>query len=121
MPLFIGGNLPETDSQTLSLITNKEALEVNRIGINGRQIKFKNAIVIWAADIPDKQDKYLAFFNQWESIEPVDTKVTWKQLGLSGSEYKVKDLWANKELGTFKDGFSKQINAHDAGLYKIYQ
>jgi alpha-galactosidase len=121
MPLFIGGNLPETDTQTLSLITNKEALEVNRNGINGRQVKFKNAIIIWAADVKDKQDKYLAFFNQWESIEPVDTKVTWKQLGLSGSEYKVRDLWAKKDLGTFKDGFSKPINAHDAGLYKIYQ
>jgi alpha-galactosidase len=121
MPLIIGGNLPETDPLTLSLITNKEALEVNRNSINNRQIKFKNAIIIWAADIPQNEDKYLAFFNQWESIEPVNTKVTWKQLGLTGSEYKVRDLWANKDLGSFKDGFSAPINAHDAGLYKIYK
>lgn len=120
-PLMIGGNLPETDPLTFSLITNKEALEVNRKSINNRQIKFKNAIVIWAADIEKSDDKYLAFFNQWESIEPVITKVSWKQLGLAGSEYKVRDLWANKDLGSFKDGFSAPISAHDAGLYKIYK
>jgi alpha-galactosidase len=121
MPLMIGGYLPETDSVTLELLTNKEALEVNRNSINNRQIKFKNAVIIWAADIPSSPDKYLAFFNQWESKEPVITKVSWKQLGLSGTEYKVRDLWTHKELGTFKDGFAAPINAHDAGLYKIYK
>jgi hypothetical protein len=67
MPLMIGGYLPETDPATLELLTNQEALAVNRTGINPRQIKFKNAIIIWAADIPDSSKKYLAFFNQWES------------------------------------------------------
>jgi alpha-galactosidase len=121
MPLMIGGNLPETDPLTKSLITNAEALEVNRNSENNRQIKFKNAHIIWAADIPQSKDKYLAFFNQWESIVPIKPKVTWKQLGLADTEYKVRDLWANKELGSFKDGFTYPINAHDAGLYKIYK
>lgn len=77
MPLIIGGNLVETDPFTFEMITNKEALEVNRNSINNRQIKFKNAIIIWAADIPGSEDKYLAFFNQWESREPVNIKVNW--------------------------------------------
>lgn len=119
MPLMIGGNLPETDPFTYEMITNKEALEVNRNSINNRQIKFKNAIIIWAADIPGSEDKYLAFFNQWESFTPIDIKVKWSQLGLAGNEYKVRDLWAKKDLGTFKDEFSAPINTHGAGLYKI--
>lgn len=119
MPLMIGGNLPETDPFTYEMITNKEALEVNRNSINNRQIKFKNAIIIWAADIPGSETKYLAFFNQWESFTPVNIKVQWSQLGLTGTEYKVRDLWAKKDLGTFKGEFSSPVPTHGAGLYKI--
>ena len=120
MPLMIGGYLPETDNVALDILTNEEALAVNRNCINPREIKFKNAIIIWAADIPDSEDKYLAFFNQWESREPVNIKVLFEQLGLrSGVDYKVRDLWAKKDLGSFKDEYSAFINAHGAGLYKI--
>jgi len=120
MPLMIGGYLPETDNITLNLLRNEEALAVNRNCMNPRQIKFKNAIIIWAADIPDSEDKYLAFFNQWESLEPVNIKIRFDELGLSsGVEYKVRDLWANKDLGSFKDEFSAPVQAHGAGLYKV--
>jgi alpha-galactosidase len=120
MPLMIGGYLPETDKTTLELLTNEEALAVNRTCINPRQIKFKNAIIIWAADIPDSEDKYLAFFHQWESKKPINIKVQFNQLGLSPNvEYKVRDLWARKDLGSFRDEFSAPIYSHGAGLYKI--
>jgi hypothetical protein len=120
MPLMIGGYLPQTDGLTLKLLSNKEALEVNRNSTNNRQIKFKNAHIIWAADIPQSNEKYVAFFNQWESVQPIRPAITWKQLGLPGKTYKVRDLWANKELGEFKEGFSSAIPAHGAGLYKVY-
>ena len=85
MPLMIGGYLPQTDPLTLKLITNKEALEVNRNSTNNRQIKFKNAHNVWAADIPQSENKYVAFFNQWESMEPIKPSITWQQLGLTGN------------------------------------
>jgi alpha-galactosidase len=122
MPLMIGGYLPETDKNTLDLLSNEEALEVNRSCINPRQIKFKNAIIIWAADIPGSDDKYLAFFNQWESREPVNIKVALAQLGLdSAKEYKIRDLWEKKDLGKYKAEFSAPVRSHGAGLYKISQ
>jgi hypothetical protein len=121
MPLMIGGYLPQTDPLTLELITNKEALEVNRNSINNRQIHFKNAKIAWVADIPNSNDKYVAFFNPWESVKPVDIKVQWSQLGLGDKEYKVRDLWAKKDLGNFKGEFSAPVNSHGAGLYRIYK
>ncbi len=120
MPLMIGGYLPETDKTTLDLISNEEALEVNRSCINPRQIKFKNAVIIWSADIPGSKDKYLAFFNQWESREPVNIRITFREMGLDPlGEYRVRDLWAKKDLGIFKNEFSAPVRAHGAGLYKI--
>lgn len=120
MPLMIGGYLPETDQLAFELLTNEEALAVNRTSENPRQIKFKNAVIIWAADIQDSEDKYLAFFNQWESKEPVDIKVQFEQLGLSkGVEYMVRDLWGKTDVGIYQDEFSSPIPAHGAGLFKI--
>ena len=120
MPLIIGGYLPETDIRTLELLQNEEALAVNRNAINPRQIKLKNAVVIWAADLPNSDDKYLCFFNQWESKDPININLKLEQIGLNAnSQYKVRDLWAKKDLGLFNDKFSALISAHDAGLYKI--
>jgi hypothetical protein len=120
MPLMLGSYLPETDQRTLDLITNEEALDVNRIGVNPRQIKFKNAVIIWTSDIPNTDEKFLAFFNTWESKEPIKIKVRFDQLGLvQGVRYKVRDLWAKKDLGIFSNEFSAPIDAHNSGLYKI--
>jgi alpha-galactosidase len=121
MPLMYGGHLPESDALSLSLVKNEEALAVNRNSTNNRQIKFKNAIIVWAADVPNSTDKYVAFFNQWESKEPVKPRVTWQQLGLPAGTYQVRDLWAKKELGTSTDSFTHPIPAHGAGLYKIHK
>lgn len=121
MPLMIGGYLPQTDPLTKKLLANEEALQVNRNSTNNRQIKFKNAYIIWAADVPQSNDKYVAFFNQWESVQPIRPKITWQQLGLPGKTYRVRDLWANKELGEFKDAFSNPVSAHGAGLFKVYE
>lgn len=119
-PLMIGGYLPDTDPITYELLTNEEALEASTNTINNRQIKYKNAMVIWAADSKDTDDKYLAMFNMWETFFPLDIKVTFDQLGLSiDEEYEVRDLWAKKDIGTFKGSFSRPIIMHGAGLYKI--
>jgi hypothetical protein len=120
MPLMIGGYLPETDSLTLELLSNREALDVNRNCINPRQVKFKNAIISWSADIPASGGKYVAFFNQWESHQPVDIGVAFSEIGLdTAREYTVRDLWKKKDLGRFKNKFSCPVNAHGAGLFMI--
>lgn len=119
-PLFIGGYLPETDSLTLKLLTNQDAVEVNRLSSNNRQIKHRNAITIWAADKTGTEDKYLAMFNLWETVKPVQISFEWKEVGLAeNGRYRVYDIWNQKDLGFFEKGFSEPIKMHGAGLYKI--
>lgn len=119
-PLMIGGYLPETDPITYELLTNEEALEASTKTINNRQIKYRNAMVIWAADSKGSDDKYLAMFNIWETFFPLEMKVEFEQLGLSNDdEYIVRNLWDNKDVGVFKETFTQPINSHGAGLYRI--
>lgn len=44
--------------------------------------------------------------------------VSLADLGIRGA-VKVRDLWAQKDLGTFKDSFGQTIPVHGAGLYRV--
>ncbi|MBG0859253.1 MAG: glycoside hydrolase family 27 protein [Bacteroidales bacterium] len=117
-PLMFGGNLPDNDEFTLSLITNKNILKVNQNSINNRQLFRDNDVIIWTADDPEKGYKYVAFFNASEQPQ-AEVSVKFEQMGLPGI-HRVKDLWTGKNLGKFNGIFTRSINSHGAGLYKIY-
>ncbi|HEX5398348.1 MAG TPA: glycoside hydrolase family 27 protein [Verrucomicrobiae bacterium] len=85
-PLIMGGNMPNNDDFTLSLMTNDEVLAVNQDSTNNRQLFNTNNEVAWVADVPGSRrhvlltprqrgaamltaersvskDKYVALFN----------------------------------------------------------
>lgn len=77
-PLMFGGDLPSNDEFTLSLISNKDVINVNQHSTNGRQLFRENDLIAWVADDPKKGDKFLALFNASDQ-EPVDeSKALWK-------------------------------------------
>jgi hypothetical protein len=118
-PLMFGGDLPSSDEFTLSLITNKDVLDVNQHSTNGKQLFRENDLIAWTADDPKTGDKYLALFNASDSESATEISVSSEQLGLTGIHL-VKDLWTGEKLGKFTDSFSRRINRHGAGLYRIH-
>ena len=116
-PLMFGGHLPENDDWTLSLITNKDVLAVNQHSTNNRQIYNRSGIKIWAADVPESDDQYIAFFNT-TSTNPKTVTLELADIGISGS-VRVRDLWAKSDMGAFTESFSAEINSHGAGLYRL--
>ncbi|HEY5499181.1 MAG TPA: glycoside hydrolase family 27 protein [Bacteroidales bacterium] len=122
-PLMFGGNLPDNDDFTLSLLTNKEVLEVNQHSIGNKQLFSKDGKIAWTATDPKTGDKFLALFNISDKVGPNAFKsqnisVGLDQLGIKGT-YIVKDLWTGKEIGKFKGEFAQQIKPHASGLYRI--
>jgi hypothetical protein len=117
-PLMFGGDLPSNDEFTLSLITNKDVLNVNQHSTNGKQLFRDNDLIAWTADDPKTGDKYLALFNASDSETPVLISVKFDQLGLTGA-HSIKDLWTGEKLGRFTNSFASTINRHGAGLYRI--
>jgi alpha-galactosidase len=118
-PLMFGGDLPGNDKFTLSLITNKDVLNVNQHSANGKQLFRKNDLIAWTADDPETGDKYLAFFNISDTLSAAEMTVNFEQLGLTGT-HTVKDLWTSEKLGKFAGSFSRIINRHGTGLYRIH-
>ena len=123
-PLMFGGDLPSNDEFTTSLITNKDVLDVNQNSINGKQLFRENDLIAWTADDPKTGDKYLALFNASDPSSPVpadkeNITVKFDQLNLTGN-HTVTDLWSGEKLGEFTNEFSRTINRHGAGLYRIH-
>jgi len=115
-PLMFGGNLPDNDEFTTSLITNEEVIRVNQHTTNNREISFKNGLSIWTADDNENKAKYIAILNT--SDKAADVTCTAKELGVT-AQSTVHDLWKKLELGQVGKGLVISIPAHGAMLYSI--
>lgn len=62
-PLFFGGDLPQNDEFTNSLLTNEEVLKMHHYSTNNRELQNEDGLVIWTADEPGTKNKYVAFFD----------------------------------------------------------
>ena len=64
-PLMIGGNMPENDDFTLSLLQNEEYMLMHKTAANAREIERNETdnkgYIIWMAE--SEKHKYTAFFN----------------------------------------------------------
>jgi alpha-galactosidase len=118
-PLMFGGNLPDNDPFTLSLLNNKEVLGVLKHSANNKELFRTDSSIVWVADDPATGDKYLALFNPSDNPMPVNISVALRDLGLSG-KYKVRDLWSRKNID-HTAVFTAAINKHGAGFYRIFK
>jgi len=119
-PLMFGGNLPDNDAFTLSLITNDEVLAVDQNSYNNREVYNHNGIIVWTANIPNSNNVYVAVCNTTDKV-PSAIEIPWDRIGLINSSYKVRDLWTKSDLGKFDNSISLSINKHGARLLRISQ
>jgi alpha-galactosidase len=115
-PLMIGGNLPENREIEVKLFTNDEVLAVNQNGENPRQLYKKDGSMVWISNEQGTKNLYVALFNIGEDAHEVS--IDFSSLGLKG-KVGIRDLWQKKDLGSFKKGYKKMINAHGVVLLKI--
>ncbi|HZL09292.1 MAG TPA: glycoside hydrolase family 27 protein [Prolixibacteraceae bacterium] len=116
-PLMFGGDLPTNDEFTLSLLTNDEVLAVNQHSSNNKQLRNENGLIVWTADVPDSDDKYVAFFNI-NDAGTSEVSVTLSELGLSGN-YSVTDLWSKGDKGTIDDKYTVSVDPHASELVRF--
>lgn len=118
-PLMMGGNMPENDEWTLSLLTNNEYMKMHRESSNAHQYlrneKSGRGEIIWTSN--GKKCKYAALFNTDNKAKKLLLNLA--DILMPDEKYEIYDIWANKSLGCFKNTFKAEIEPHGAGLYKI--
>lgn len=118
-PLMFGGNLPANDEFTLSLLTNKDVLNVLNKSVNNRPLFTSGNKVAWVADEPETGAKYLAVFNKADNSVSANIQVDLTELGFTSTGI-IKDLWTGAaEAINFRDEFAPGVNGHGARLFKI--
>ncbi len=118
-PLFIGGNMPENDEFTLSLLTNSNYMQMHRESTNPhcivREEKNGKGYIIWASQ--GKNCKYLAVFNTDTKIKKIKADLT--QILMPNTSYDVYDIWQNQSIGTAKNSLTLEVDPHGARLIKL--
>jgi alpha-galactosidase len=116
-PLLIGCDMTKMSPFTVSLLGNDEVLDVNQdpLGKQAGRIALQRETQVWAKDLEDGS-KAVGLFNLGE--QPAKVTVTWEQLGAKGPQV-VRDLWRQKNLGSFTSSFESKVPRHGVVLVKI--
>ena len=118
-PLLLGCDLTQLDEFTLNLLTNDEVLEVNQdpLGRQASRIAKNGGLEVWAKPMQDGSFA-VGLFNR--TIMPQTVRVQWTQLGLKKGPHRVRDLWRQKDLGMFEEGFSSMVPPHGVRLIRVW-
>lgn len=116
-PLLIGCDMTQLDDFTLGLLTNDEVIEVNQdpLGRQASRISQNGQLEVWAKDMEDGS-KAVGLFNRGSREQTVT--VSWSELGIDGEQV-VRDLWRQKDIGTFTEKFEAKVGRHGVVLVKI--
>jgi len=116
-PLIFSGDITRLDEFTLSLLTNDEVIDVDQdpLGKPGRRVAKKGDLEVWARDLEDGS-KAVGLFNRGEAEAEVEA--VWTEVGVSGPQL-ARDLWRQKDLGVFRDGFKAAVPRHGVVLVRL--
>ncbi len=127
---LIAGNDPRSMSQaTREILTNKEAIAVDQdeLGIQGFKYLKLDDLEVWAKPLKNNE-LAVCFLNRSKTICPVD--FNWERhiiednfshhyYDFQQKEYKIRDLWLKKDLGTTKKPLNAELGAHDVIMLQL--
>jgi alpha-galactosidase len=116
-PLFLSGDITRLDEFTLSLLSNDEVIAVDQdaLGQPGRRVAKVDDVEVWAKPMADGSVA-VGLFNRGEFAAKVEAR--WSDLGRSGPQ-DVRDLWRQRELGTFETSFTAEVGRHGVTLIRV--
>lgn len=117
-PLLIGCDVRSSSKETLSILGNKEVIDVNQdpLGIQGRKIRSKAGVEVWAGPL-SKRRVAVVLWNRGSSQAPIT--VGWREIGLSPSNpVTVRDLWTHSFLSrSMRSRLTAYVAPHACKMY----
>ena len=116
-PLFFSGDMSKLDALTLNVLCNAEVIDIDQDSI-GKQASIvrKTSHEFILAKPLDDGSIALGLFNLSSKSRTLTIK--WSDLGLKGRQ-KVRDVWRQYDLGTFKSGFATAVPTHGVILVRL--
>ncbi len=129
-PLIAGNDLRNMSKETHDILTNKEVIAIDQdsLGVQGFNFIDDGDFEIWLKPLKNQEFAF-CFFNR--GTTPYAVSYDWQKYNLSDSfsntnvrldgNYKIRDLWAKKDIGTTKDIFKAMVPAHDVIMVRVYK
>ncbi|CAN5560376.1 hypothetical protein BH20VER3_BH20VER3_06890 [soil metagenome] len=116
-PLLLGCDLEKLDPFTLGLLTNDEVLAVNQDALcrQATRVAGSGSGSVYAKPLEDGSWA-VGLFNR--GSKPARVAVRWSDLGLTKSQV-VRDLWRQRDLGTFEDRYEATVPGHGVKLVRV--
>ena len=127
-PLILGNDIRSASKETIKTLTNKEVIAVNQDKLGIQALRFTNDgnFEIWVKPL-DNDEWALVFVNMSDTAKeldfdwkhhPIGDDVNGKNLNLS-NEYKVRDLFNHKNLGTTSSHLKATVGSHDLMMVRL--
>ena len=116
-PLLAGNDLRTMSKETLELLINPEVIAIDQdlLGRQGRRVSQEGKVEVWAKPLADGRVA-AGLFNRGQ--EPSSVTARWSDLGIRGRA-RVRDAWARKDLGSFADSFTLEVEPHGVALVLV--
>src|SRR5579863_1251257 len=117
-PLLVGADLAKLSAETLAMLINPAVVAVDQDALGLQAVKVAEpdkGVQVWAKPLSAPGTKAVLLLNRTGVSAHVS--VAWKDLGFAeDGPATVKDLWAEKELGSFNGSYAADVAAGDAAL-----
>ncbi len=128
-PLIAGNDLRNMTKETIEILTNKEAISINQdpLGIQGFKFSVNDGIEIWFKPLVN-EEWAVCFLNRSKETKKVEfdwslhsiiDEFANRELDLITTTYKIRDIWAKKEIGTTESKFFDEIPSHDVKMMRL--
>lgn len=116
-PLIAGCDLTEMDPATLETLTNAEAIAVNQdpLGVPAWRAQILEQREVWQKPLANG-DVAVGLFNRGDTSQTISA--SWRSLGIAGDWF-VRDLWDHKNLGAFRENYSRVVAPHEVVLLRL--
>ena len=114
-PLMVGADLPKNDAFTLSLLQNKDIIEINQHTCGNREVYRKGNEIVWTAN-GAYHTVYLARFNIGD--EEITSEFDLSFIGIGG-KVNTYEIWSTKQENGVDKKITSTIPPHGVRLYKI--
>lgn len=131
-PLIFSGDMAKLDEFTLNVLCNNEVIDINQ-DVQGKQAKIirntanemvmvkeleDGAKAVGLFHVTGNEEKPQDYFNWDGKSEGKKISITASELGIE-DDFKVRDVWQQKDLGVFKNSFEIEVPYHGVAFLKI--
>ena len=120
-PLIAGNDIRSMSTTTKAILTNADVVAVDQdpLGNQATLVAMPGAnLQVWSKQLSGTNARAVALFNR--SGAAASISVTWSQIGLPAGPATVRDLYAQKDLGTSNDSYTAtSVPTHGVVMLKI--